>query len=144
MSRILMLSITLIIWIIILIPQFMCKMPDFDGEYIFLFFFFFVQAWRHILTKRLIRTLNENKQNKKVKPLFSNKPRKETIPYLRSVQFSCSVVSDSLWPHESQHPRPPCPSQTRGVKSNSCTSSQWCHPDISSSVVPSPPAPNPS
>ena len=54
-----------------------------------------------------------------------------------SVQFSHSVVSDSLWPHESQHARPPCPSPTPGVHSNSCPSSQWCHPAISSSVVPS-------
>ena len=53
-----------------------------------------------------------------------------------SVQFSHSVVSDSLWPHESQHARPPCPSPTPGVYSNSCPSSRWCHPAISSSVVP--------
>ena len=53
-----------------------------------------------------------------------------------SVQFSCSVVSDSLRPHESQHSRPLCPSSTPGVHSNSCPSSQWCHPAISSSVVP--------
>ena len=53
-----------------------------------------------------------------------------------SVQFSLSIMSDSLWPHESQHARPPCPSQTPGVYSNSCPSSQWCHPAISSSVVP--------
>ena len=53
-----------------------------------------------------------------------------------SVQFSRSVVSDSLRPHESQHTRPPCPSPTPGVYSNLCPSSQWCHPAISSSVVP--------
>ena len=53
-----------------------------------------------------------------------------------SVQFSRSVVSDSLWPHESQHARPPCPSSTPRVYSNSCPSSRWCHPAISSSVVP--------
>ena len=53
-----------------------------------------------------------------------------------SVQFSRSVVSDSLWPHESQHTRPPCPSPTPGVHSDSHPSSQWCHPAISSSVVP--------
>ena len=52
------------------------------------------------------------------------------------VQFSRSVVSDSLWPHELQHARPPCPSPTHRVHSNSCPSSQWCHPAISSSVVP--------
>ena len=56
--------------------------------------------------------------------------------YISSVQFSCSVVSDSLWPHESQHAMPPCPSPTPGVHSNSRPSSQWCHPAISSSVVP--------
>ena len=53
-----------------------------------------------------------------------------------SVQFSCSVVSDSLWPHESQHARPPCPSPTPRVHSNSCSSSRWCHPNTSSSVIP--------
>ena len=53
-----------------------------------------------------------------------------------SVQFSCSVVSDSLRPHELQHISPPCPSPTPGVYSNSCPSALWCHPAISSSVVP--------
>ena len=53
-----------------------------------------------------------------------------------SAQFSHSVVSNSLRPHESQHTRPPCPSPTPGVYSNSCPSSRWCHPAISSSVVP--------
>ena len=54
-----------------------------------------------------------------------------------SVHFSRSVVSDSLRPHESQHARPRCPSPTPGVYSNSCPLSRWCHPAISSSVVPS-------
>ena len=53
-----------------------------------------------------------------------------------SVQFSPSVMSDSLRPHELQHTRPPCPSPTPGVHPNSCPSSQWCHPTISSSVIP--------
>ena len=53
-----------------------------------------------------------------------------------SVQFSRSVVSDSLWPHEPQHARPPCPSPTPGVYSDSCPLSWWCHLTISSSVVP--------
>ena len=53
-----------------------------------------------------------------------------------SVQFSRSVVSNSLGPHEPQHTRPPCPSPTPGVHPNPCPSSQWCHPTISSSVVP--------
>ena len=53
-----------------------------------------------------------------------------------SVQFSRSVVSDSLWPHEQQHARSPCPSPTRGVYQNPCPLSWWCHPTISSSVVP--------
>ena len=55
---------------------------------------------------------------------------------LSSVQFSCSGVSDSLRSHESQHAMPPCPSPTPGVYSNSCPSSWWCHPAISSSVIP--------
>jgi len=55
---------------------------------------------------------------------------------ISSVQFSRSVVSDSLRPHESQHARPPCPSPTPGVHPDSRPSSQWCHPAISSSVVP--------
>ena len=54
----------------------------------------------------------------------------------RSVQFSCSVVSDSLRPHESQHARTPCPSPSSRVHSGSRPSSPWCHPAISSSVVP--------
>ena len=53
-----------------------------------------------------------------------------------SVQFSCSVMSDSLWPHEPQRSRPPCPSPTPGVYPNSCTLSRWCHPTNSSSVIP--------
>ena len=53
-----------------------------------------------------------------------------------SVHFSCSVMSDYLQPHESQHTSPPCPSPTPGVHSDSRWSSQWCHPAISSSVVP--------
>ena len=52
-----------------------------------------------------------------------------------SVQFSCSVVSNSLWPHEPQHGRPPCPSPSPAAYPNSCPLSQWCHPTISSSVV---------
>ena len=51
-------------------------------------------------------------------------------------QFSRSVMSNSLPLHESQHTRPPCPSPTTGVYSNSCPSNQWCHPDISSYVIP--------
>ena len=51
-------------------------------------------------------------------------------------QFSQSVMSDSLWPHGLQHTRPPCPSPTPEVHSNSCPLSQWCHPAISSSAVP--------
>ena len=51
-------------------------------------------------------------------------------------QFSCSVISDSLWPHRLQHARLPCPSPTPEAYSNSCPLSRWCHPTISSSVVP--------
>ena len=62
---------------------------------------------------------------------------------VQSVQFRCSVVSDSLRPHESQHARPPCPSPTPRVHQNPHPSSRWCHPAISSSASPSllPPIP---
>ena len=56
-------------------------------------------------------------------------------PPFDSAQFSHSVVSDSLRPHELQHARPPCPSPTPGVHPNSCPLSQWCHPTTSSSVI---------
>ena len=52
------------------------------------------------------------------------------------LQFSRSVVSNSLWPHGQQHARLPCPSPTSGAYPNSCPSSRWCHPTISSSVIP--------
>jgi len=60
------------------------------------------------------------------------------------LQFSRSVVSDSLRPHESQHARPPCPSSTPGVHSNPCPLSWWCYPTISSSVIPFSSCPQPS
>ena len=55
---------------------------------------------------------------------------------MHSVQFSHSVVSDSLWPHGRQHARPPCPSPAPGVYPNLCPLSLWCHSNISSSVIP--------
>ena len=74
----------------------------------------------------------------KVKSLLFNMLSRLVITFLprSSVQFSCSVVSDSLWPHESQHSRPPCPSPTPRVHSDSHPLSWWCHPAISSSVIP--------
>ena len=58
------------------------------------------------------------------------------MPQIRSDHIRRSVVSYSLWPRKSQHARPPCPSQTPGVHPDSRPSSQWCHPAISSSVIP--------
>ena len=55
---------------------------------------------------------------------------------ISSVHFSCSVVSDSLRPHKLQHTRTPCSSQTAGVYPNPCPLSRWCHPKISSSIIP--------
>ena len=71
------------------------------------------------------------------KPTFSLSTFPLNISIFRhSVQFSHSVVSDSLRPHELQHARPPCPLPTPGVHSDSCPSSRWCQPAISSSVIP--------
>ena len=64
--------------------------------------------------------------------------QKFLICYFSSVQFSHWVMSDSLWPHGLQHARLPCPSTTPGTYSNSCPSSRWCHPTITSSVIPFP------
>ena len=74
----------------------------------------------------------------KVISLLFNMLSRLVITFLprSSVQFSRSVMSDSLWPHEPQHARPPCPSPTPGVHPNPCPLSQWCHPTISSSVGP--------
>ena len=69
--------------------------------------------------------------------LPSESPRKPRSIFTEvSVQFSRLVVSDSLWPHRPQHARLPCPSPTPGAYSNSCPLSWWCHPAISSSVIP--------
>ena len=68
--------------------------------------------------------------------MFSFSHRHIILLIFSSVQFSRSVVSDPLRPHELQHARPPCPLPTPGVHSNSCSSSRWCHPAISNSVVP--------
>ena len=62
--------------------------------------------------------------------------RKTAFSIFSSVQISHSIVYNSLWPHGLQHTRPPCPSPTPGAHSNSCPLNQWCHPTISSSVIP--------
>ena len=87
--------------------------------------------WGALGIFREIRTArSEGQQQGKVTKYLWGKGK------LRSVQFSCSVVSGSLRPHELQHARLPCPSPTPRVYSNSSASSQWCHPAISSSVAP--------
>ena len=65
-----------------------------------------------------------------------HKKLEKNLPSSSSVQFRHSVMSDSLRPHQSQHARPPCPSPTPRVYSNSCPLSRWCYPAISSSVIP--------
>ena len=87
--------------------------------------------WTVVLEK----TLESPLDCKEIQPVYL-KGNQSWIFIGSSVQFSRSVVSDSLRLHESQHIRPPCPSLTPGVHSNSCPSSRWCHPDISSSIVP--------
>jgi len=82
-------------------------------------------------TTKHFKTSSENRMTENNSQIWDN----ITVTF-SSVQFSHSVVSDSLRPHESQHARPPCPSPSPRVHSNSCPSSQWCHPAISSSVVP--------
>ena len=68
--------------------------------------------------------------------IFKKNLHRKSYHQFSSIQFSRSVVSNSLQPHEPQHARPPCPSPTPGVHRNPCLLSRWCHPTISSSVVP--------
>ena len=75
-------------------------------------------------------------QKMRVRTLHRHESTLTVIKTDDSVQFSYLVMSDSLWPHELQHARPPCPSPTPRVHSNPCPLSWWCHPTISSSVVP--------
>ena len=83
---------------------------------------------------------NSHKQSQTFVMIAEQIIKSKTFLYISlvfsSVQFSCSVVSDSLRPHESQHTRPPCPSPNPGIYPNSCPSSWWCHSGISSSVIP--------
>ena len=95
-----------------------------------------LKCYHHLREKKIVNMWKEEDVNK---PYYG-----DHLPYISSVQFSCSVVSDSLWPHESQHARPPHPSPTPGVHPNSCPSSRWCYPAISSSIVPFSSCPNPS
>ena len=92
--------------------------------------FLFVSYWVQV---DLLHHGNFKQENHKA-PLFGS--GLQFWQLFSSVQFSRSVVSDSLWPHELQHARPPYPSPTPRVYPNSCPSSRWCHPAISSSVVP--------
>ena len=91
------------------------------------------QRGKGLVSFVLVLLPNTNKQQEKnfyrIKNLWK-------LSLLSSVQFSRSVVSDSLWPHGVHHARLPCPSPTVGACSNSCPSNQWCHPTSSSSVVP--------
>ena len=108
---------------------------NWEGDFIFIFlkiFFFWCELHSqtkciHHFTELLLGCRDMREQLRSVPSTF--------LIY-SSVQFSCSVVSDSLRPHESQHARPPCSSPTPRVHPNSCASSWWCHPAISSSVVP--------
>ena len=73
-----------------------------------------------------------------LKLVVEHSTKHKCTAFYYSVQFSCSVMSNSLQPHELQHARYPCPLPTPRAYSNSCPSSRWCHPTISSSVVPYP------
>ena len=93
-----------------------------------------IHLWKDALVSPQVHGMNfhSSLSQKKKKPVTLY----QIIMYSWSVQFSRSVVSDSLQPHEPQHTRPPCPSPTPGVHPNPCPSSQWCHPTILSSVIP--------
>ena len=93
-----------------------------------------IQVHLHLIHWKMQFNITNEFLKRRDLPLFSDK--KQTSVFNCSVQFSRLVMTDSLWPHEPQHSRPPCPSPTPGVYSNSCPLSRWYHPAISSSVVP--------
>ena len=96
----------------------------------------FTEKEFRITIVKMIQDLRKNNGEDSRNISWSPQITEEQIEMTTTLQFSCSVMSNSLRPHESQHSRPPCPSTTPGVHSNSRPSSQWCHPAISSSVVP--------
>ena len=92
-------------------------------------------GWISLQSQGLSRVFSNNTVQKH--QFFSTQPSSQSNSHIHtSVQFSLSIVSDSLRPHESQHARPPCPSPSPGVHSDSRPLSRWCRPAISSSVVP--------
>ena len=92
--------------------------------------------WTEISFTTNAKGTSLGRKHKRRKRSTENKPKTIKKMIISSVQFSRSVMSDSLQPHELQHARPPCPSPTPGVHWDSRPSSWWCHPAISSSVVP--------
>ena len=98
-------------------------------------------AWLYTVLQRNVWEINQRVLKSETETEISKFCKlywdlEEEVSTVLSVQFSRSVMSGSLRPHESQHTRPPCPSPTPGVHSDSRPLSQWCHPAISSSVVP--------
>ena len=91
---------------------------------------------QYINAAELLVRQNQKEETTEVFSFLAHMELNEYLLNWTVIQFSGSVMSDSLWPHELQHTRPPCPSPTPTVHSNSCPSSRWCHPAISFSVVP--------
>ena len=94
--------------------------------------------WEHSLTDGRMSRVWLSQTKSVMTKTSKGKPQLQPTS---SVQFSCSVISDSLWPHELQYARPPCPSPTPGVHPNSCPSSRWCHPAICHPPLLLPPIP---
>ena len=96
-------------------------------------------SWYHPGERMLIRSTHIFSLNSRLRKVSKVNIRcfwHERRNGVQFSQFSHSFMSNSLWPHESQHTRPPCPSTTPGVYPNPCPLGRWCHPAISSSVVP--------
>ena len=98
---------------------------------------FFFADYYPLLYSHILTSLWSRKRRSKCScdSYKGTNPIHEEATLLTSVQFSHSVVSDSLWPHGLKHARLPCPSPSLGARSDSCLSSQWYHPTISSSVI---------
>ena len=115
-----------------------CSSP---GSSIHVIFQARVLEWGAIAFSTHIHTQTQKKRRERGSADKEKRRKKKILPnknvaHFNSFQFSRLVMSDSLRPHELQHTRPPCPSPTPGVHWDSCPLSQWCHPAISSSVIP--------
>ena len=133
-------------WFLLSVVPLLTSKPATQRQHCFPWAFNTVAVFNYLICEQILlakHMLSKGNTDRKPKPrgpqIGGTKLQSRFIPsavQFSSVQFSRSVVSNSLQPHESQNARPPSPSPTPGIYSDSCPSSRWCHPAISSSAIP--------